>query len=520
MYESYYGLHARPFAAAADPNLLVGLPPVTAAIERLDRCVRDGAGVAVLTASAGLGKTHMCQTLAVRWGTEFAVALLPNASFNSRRGFLQALLYELGRPYLKMTEPELRLELTATAREVRRGRAGTVLILDEAHRLSMALLEELRMAANLLENGRPLLRIVLAGQLELEEKLADPELRGMSDRIGMQVNLPRLTAEESALYLRERVSRAGGELEHLFEPLAIDTIVRVCGGSPRCLNQMADHALLLGYIAERQPVCEPLVREALDDLKRLPLPWAEPLPHPAHRSSQQSAVAEVAANADDELPELGGTHVIEVGGDAEFDSLFIGADQSYGGGSDAATFDAATFDPVDADDAVEYAFADEAEAARPAAPRRRRLTADRLQSAPPGAPLPEEEAIADRLARLDAQRADWQWHAAQSGVPQSRNADTTSGSPHGKNALELVDRLEPLVAAALDDAPQILPPTGRRSVELQDLIAALEQTAEIGAVATAKPNPSAPDSAAVEPQPSPRATTLFRNLRRQRAENP
>ncbi|HEX6987026.1 MAG TPA: AAA family ATPase, partial [Planctomycetaceae bacterium] len=278
MYESFYGLRRRPFAAAPDAEVTVETPAVADAVERLDRCVRHGRGVGVLTAAAGMGKTHLCHRLARLWDGRFRTAILPNAGFPTRRGLLQAILAELDEPYQRLGETELRLELTAVAKAARSDSGGIVLLLDEAHRYSERLLDEVRLVANLVEGGEPLVRVVLAGQVELEDKLSDPSLAGLNERVGELVTLPRLTAEESRHYLRERASHAGSRLEDLFDPEAAELIVQACGGTPRCLNQLADHALLLGYVAERRPVGVGLVREALDDLKRLPLQWHDPLP--------------------------------------------------------------------------------------------------------------------------------------------------------------------------------------------------------------------------------------------------
>jgi len=306
MYESFYGLRKRPFAAAPDAEVMVETPAVTDILSRVDRCVRHGRGVAVMTAAAGLGKTQLCHHFLRRFGIDYHVALLPNASFPTRRGFLQAILAELDQPFQKLGETELRLELTSVAKSAMSDAGGVVLVLDEAHRYSDKILDEVRLIANLIENGEPLIRVILAGHMELEDRLAEPGLSGLNERVGELVSLSKLTADESRLYLRERTFYAGGSLESLFDEASVALLVRACGGVPRCLNQLADHALLLGYVAERRPVDESLVREALDDLKRLPLQWHDPLPENTSDVARFCPTGVAAGSETDSVIEIGG----------------------------------------------------------------------------------------------------------------------------------------------------------------------------------------------------------------------
>lgn len=495
MYESFFGLRKRPFAAAPDADVCVETPAVADAIRRLDLCVRQGCGVAVLTAAAGLGKTLLCQRLARGLGGAFYTVLLPNAGFPTRRGLLQAILAELGQPYQRLGETELRLELTAAARSARGDGRGLVLLFDEAHRYSERVLEEIRLVANLVEGGEPLVRIVLAGHVELEDKLADPALAGLNERVGELVTLPRLTADESRWYLRDRAVFAGAPLDSLFTPDAVELIVRACGGVPRCLNQLADHALLLGYVAERRPVGEGLVREALDDLKRLPLQWYDPLPTSAAASS-----AEDTGTFSIESEPSG---VIEIGELSE---------------ADAGASDAFELPEPEPEAAIEQAPTAEEVPAR----------------AEPSPPMPSRLGsltIVDRFARIDAAEASRRWFEAleeserepsrtEQPEPAAPAARTATAERPAVNPLEILDRIEPLVAESLAEETFHLTPTGEsdaavavaQRVSIDRFVAALEPVAIATSVA-----PSATTAApAGEPRTERRYSTLFRDLRRRR----
>lgn len=276
MYETHFGLLRRPFLATPDPDCYVAGQSSEEALAGLTLCIEHGNGIGILAAAAGTGKTLLCRKLVVDLRDRYATVFLANSNFPTRRSLLQSILYELGQPYMRMPEQELRLELKTAATKVRPSKQAVLLVVDEAHLLNHKLLEELRTAACLDLDGRPLFHVVLSGQLPLEETLISPGLEALNQRVGCQVMLESLTREESAAYVAHRLRWAGGNVGDVFEPAALQMICHAADGLPRCLNQLSDHALLLAYVESERPVSEATVREALEDLKQLPLHWNEP----------------------------------------------------------------------------------------------------------------------------------------------------------------------------------------------------------------------------------------------------
>lgn len=277
MYEEFFGFNHRPFAATPRAADFVPLEGPQGALDALAICCERGQGIGVLTADPGLGKTLIGLRLAFELQPTFATVFLGHSAFPTRRAFLQAILFELQRPYARMAEQELRLELIAALKALRPEHQALVVILDEAHRLSKSVLDEVRLLAMLADADEPLARVVLVGNRELEERLADPMLVEFNQRICCQVDLAPLTQAESIEYLRGCIEVAGASPEAVFTDDAITLIAKAADGVPRCLNHLADHSLLLAYATERRPVEPDIVREALDDLKQLPLQWHDPV---------------------------------------------------------------------------------------------------------------------------------------------------------------------------------------------------------------------------------------------------
>jgi type II secretory pathway predicted ATPase ExeA len=276
VYEAFFGLRTRPFPAVPGPDDLTPLEPFEQALNQLSRCLLEGSGIAVLTAPAGAGKTVLCRALCRRVQPTLVPVFLGTAGFATRRAMLQAILFELGQDYAGISEQELRLRLLQHVRGLRARAEGVLLVADEAQQLNARLLEELRALTNHSDDGRPLVRLMLSGQLELEELLADRELAAFNQRIACHVVLESLTREESARYLALRLERAGANIADVLTREAVALICEASDGNPRCLHQLSDHSLLLAYVAEEKPVTVQTVRTALGDLQELPLQWNMP----------------------------------------------------------------------------------------------------------------------------------------------------------------------------------------------------------------------------------------------------
>jgi general secretion pathway protein A len=122
----------------------------------------------------------------------------------------------------------------------------TVLVVDEAHLLPPHLLEEIRLLSNFETNRDKLVQVIMCGQPELHELLAQPELRQLKQRISLKCSISPLSAGETADYILWRIRVAGAQKNNLFEPEAIRMIHRFSGGIPRLVNNICDNALLTG----------------------------------------------------------------------------------------------------------------------------------------------------------------------------------------------------------------------------------------------------------------------------------
>ena len=265
MYIQYFGLRENPFALPPDPRYLyLGLRHQEA-LAHLMYGITEGGGFVQLTGEVGTGKTMMIRALLERLPKNVNVALVLYP-FLSVREFIAAVCDDLGVTLppgdsLKAMIDVLNAYLLETHAQGRR----TVLVVDEAHKLSLEVLEQIRLLTNLETTKEKLLQIILVGQPELNQLLARQDLRQLAQRITARYNLKALLWEESCEYVLHRCRVAGAQMP-LFNRSALRAIFRLAGGIPRVINVLCDRALLGAYSVGKPKVNAALVRKAVTEV--------------------------------------------------------------------------------------------------------------------------------------------------------------------------------------------------------------------------------------------------------------
>ncbi len=270
MYKSYYDLARNPFDLTPDPTCFVPTARHNEALAALYYGIRRHKGVVVVTGEVGTGKTLLlrCLLRLFKESKEIAYAYLFNCRLSATE-FLYYTLSDFGVPVSGQNKSKLLLDLSRYVSS--RGLKGltTVLIVDEAHQLSMELLEEIRLLSNLETNDDKLLQIILVGQPELDDKLDSFELRPLKQRIALRAHLSSLDATETEKYIGERMRIAGGgpRSAPVFSSEAIKAVHLHSKGFPRLINTLCENALIAGYARQQQTITPELIKEVADDFR-------------------------------------------------------------------------------------------------------------------------------------------------------------------------------------------------------------------------------------------------------------
>ena len=262
VYLAFYGLAEKPFEMTPDPRFLYHTVGHRDALAQLIYAVVEGKWFMVLTGDAGTGKTTLLRALLehLNPNTAAAVVLNPTLPFD---GLLEYVLEDFGVSKAGETRGQRLVALNRFLIERHRAGQKSVIVVDEAQHLTPATLEQLRLLSNFQTTGHTLLQILLAGQPELRARLDRPELRQLKQRIAFRCTIRPLTPDELREYVRFRLRVAGARDLDLFTDRALARIADYSGGIPRVVNALADHALLIGYAAQRRRLDRDTVDEAI-----------------------------------------------------------------------------------------------------------------------------------------------------------------------------------------------------------------------------------------------------------------
>ena len=272
MYESFFGFSSRPFLAAPQTSLYFPAAAIESARSKLTRCIERAEGCGLLIGATGMGKTLLCEVLAEHFSGQLTPLLLANLRLTTCKELLQALLYQLGAPHRRLQEGELRLSLIDHLHPEGAHPNGILLIADEAHTMPPRLFEELRLLTNMVRNGNPRIRLIMAGGPVLEERFAQPRMASFNQRISARCYLEPFTAKESSEYVRAQTAGAGADPDQLWNDTALRAIHRHATGCPRLINQLCDQALVLAASTSCRQLTETEIDAAWADLQQLPLP--------------------------------------------------------------------------------------------------------------------------------------------------------------------------------------------------------------------------------------------------------
>ena len=265
MYQDFFGFRERPFDLTPNPRYLVLTDTHREALSNLEYAIASRKGITLLIGEAGSGKTTLIRTAIGHQSDRVHCVHLSNPAL-TRAEFIEMIGERFSlTPASRASKAVLLLELEALLVARREAGTHTVLIVDEAQSLSLELLEELRLLANIETESEKLLSVIIAGQPELADRLNDPRLRQLKQRIALRCELRPLDAQETAAYLAGRIKAAGGTAAQVFTREAVTRIHKASGGVPRLISVLADNALLTGFAAQHRPVTSEMVREVCRD---------------------------------------------------------------------------------------------------------------------------------------------------------------------------------------------------------------------------------------------------------------
>jgi len=246
MYNDFFGLRESPFGLTPDPEFLFLTEQHRDALAVLTYAILAHKGIVLLTGNAGTGKTTLVRRILEHLPESkinFSVVVHPTLAPEE---FLEATLLDFGIEQIPASKAQRIAALRSFLWKTHREGKIAALIVDEAHKLSPEVLEEIRLLGNFESASRKLLQIILVGQNELDDMLSSEGLRQFKQRISLRLAIGPLSASEIGGYIQHRWAKGGGG-QLPFSSEAVEGIADASNGLPRVINVICDNALAQAF---------------------------------------------------------------------------------------------------------------------------------------------------------------------------------------------------------------------------------------------------------------------------------
>ena len=246
MYLELFKLRELPFSLSPDPQFLYLSKQHARAKAYMESTIWFTDGFVVITGEIGAGKTTLIETFLKELQADVVVAQI-NQTQLSPTAFLQSVLVQFGFTPFDMKKPEVLATLNQFLVQQHANGRKVLLIIDEAQNLSHRVLEEIRMLSGVETTKEKVLRIILVGQPELNDKLNSRELTQLAQRVRLRFHLTALTRTEAAAYVDHRLEVAGSQGRRIFAEDTYPAIYRYTGGVPRLINTLCDTCMMAAF---------------------------------------------------------------------------------------------------------------------------------------------------------------------------------------------------------------------------------------------------------------------------------
>ncbi len=263
MFEEFFGFTRTPFARDLEAQQLFRSGDNMEATARL-RWAISQKGPALLTGDVGSGKSTCLRALRASIDPVRHRWLYLSNPLLGIRGLFRQMLVDLGTqpPYHRADVVRQLMNVLWTSYQQDK---MPLIIIDDAHLLSEASLQELRLLTNFHTDTVSPMTLILAGQTSLRDRLRLTAYDHFTQRLTVGYHMRGLTAPETKDYIAHHLKVAGHKAP-LFTPEAVQEVFQYSRGIPRRINRLCTGALLAARIEEKQLVDHRLVLRVITDL--------------------------------------------------------------------------------------------------------------------------------------------------------------------------------------------------------------------------------------------------------------
>lgn len=261
-----------PFPAFPASGRYVELGSTGDALNRLFRAIDAREALSLVVGPPGVGKSLLCELIADGHQDSHDVVMINQAPLEHKESLIKHLLHGLGvKP-----DPSTDLHLQLVDRVCSSfSRSGLLIVVDEAQSLATEVLEAIRMVTNITSQGQRRVMAVLCGSPKMDDRLADPSLEALVQRVATRCYLHPLSDGQTRTYIRQTIANCGSDPDQTIDDAAIEAIHLATGGVPRLVNHMMTEAIDCAAKADQGMIDADMVNIAWANLQQLPSPMVE-----------------------------------------------------------------------------------------------------------------------------------------------------------------------------------------------------------------------------------------------------
>ena len=262
LYTHFYNLREPAFDLKPSTRFLYLGEIHKEALSSITYGVMGRKGFILLTGSEGTGKTTMVKALVESLDPSFRYVYFSSPALSSKDPLFHVAL-NLGLKGHFKSKGSFLAHLQRFLQEFTEHQQHVLLIIDNAHKLSLDQLEEIRLLSNIETADEKVFTILLVGQPELNENLNRRSGKPLLQRIGIRYHIDPLDLESTGEYIAKRLRAAGAQKTHrIFPQNTLKAIFQCTQGNPKMINVLAHRALQLGSAAKAAKITPALVAKA------------------------------------------------------------------------------------------------------------------------------------------------------------------------------------------------------------------------------------------------------------------
>lgn len=288
----HFGLSEQPFGVTPDPRFLYLGPKHRQALAALNYGTELNRGFLTLIGQPGLGKTSLLFNYLEGLRNKARTVFLFRTDCDARE-LMSYILADLGLDATGKDLPEMHSILNQVLTEEMRVGRRFVLVIDEAQNLTEKVLESVRLLSNFETPWMKLMQIVLAGQPQLSEHLANPSMAQLQQRISLAIQIEPLSSEEVSAYVDHRLWVANYQGSSLFSVGARALLAEYSEGIPRKINNICFCAMSLAWATKQKTIDRDMMREVLTNMNLAPSSAKTDLPEKTEEAPKRSVVQSV-----------------------------------------------------------------------------------------------------------------------------------------------------------------------------------------------------------------------------------